>query len=70
MAGVHALIGDEGLGDLLELVGGSEDDAGKGSTTTRVVDDLLDYTSDVTMALSEVERAELGGGLSQAGVGG
>lgn len=70
MTSVHALIGDEGLGDLLELVGGSEDNTGEGSTTTRVVDDLLDYTSNVSMALGVIEGTELGGGLSQAGVGG
>ena len=34
LAGVHALVGDEGLGDLLELVGVTEDDLSEGSTTT------------------------------------
>ena len=34
LASVHALVGDEGLGDLLELVGVAEDNLGEGSTTT------------------------------------
>lgn len=70
LARVHTLVGDEGLCDLLELVGGSEDNSSEGSTTTRVVDYLLDDTSYVAMALSEIEGTELGRGLAQAGVGG
>lgn len=34
LAGVHALVGDEGLGDLLESVGVAEHDLGEGSTST------------------------------------
>lgn len=34
LAGVHAFVGDEGLGDLLVLVGVAEDDLGEGSTAT------------------------------------
>lgn len=34
LAGVHALVGNESLGDLLELVWVTEDDLGEGSTTT------------------------------------
>ena len=34
LTGVHALVGDEGLGDLLVLVGVAEDDLGERSTTT------------------------------------
>lgn len=33
LTSVHALVGDEGLGDLLELVGVAEDNTGEGSTT-------------------------------------
>lgn len=33
LAGVHALVGDEGLGDVLVLVGVAEGNAGKGSTS-------------------------------------
>jgi hypothetical protein len=36
---------------VLEPVGVAESDAGKGSTTTGVVDNLLDYTPDVSIAL-------------------
>jgi len=70
LAGVHALIGNEGLGVLLELVGVAEGDLGEGSTTARLVDDLLDHASDISMALGVVESPELGGSLAQAGVGG
>ena len=69
LAGVHALVGDEGLGVLLELVGVLEDDLGEGSATTGVVDDLLHDAAEVTMALGVVESAELGRGLVEAGVG-
>ena len=34
LAGVHALVGDEGLGVELVAVGVAEDDAGKGDTTS------------------------------------
>ena len=67
LAGVHALIGDEGLLVLLELVGVAEDDLGEGRTTAGVVDDVLDYAPYVTVSLSVVEGSELGGSLSQAG---
>jgi hypothetical protein len=70
LAGVHALVGDEGLGDLLELVGAAEGNLGEGSTSAGVVDDLLDDTANVAMTLGEVERSELGRGLAQVGVGG
>lgn len=33
LASVHALVGDEGLGNLLELVGVAEDNTGEGSAT-------------------------------------
>lgn len=70
LAGVHALVGNEGLALLLELVGGVEDNAGERSTTTGVVDDLLHNTTDVAVALGIVERSELRRGLVQPGVGG
>lgn len=69
LAGVHALVGDESLGDHLELVGVTELDLGEGSTTAGIVDDLLDDTTGVTVSLSEIEGPELGRGLVQAGVG-
>jgi len=66
LAGVHALVGDEGLGVELEAVGVTEDDLGQGSTTTGVVDDLLHDTANIAVSLSEVESAELGGGLVES----
>lgn len=69
LTGVHALVGDEDLGVELELVGVTEDDLGERRTTTGVVDDLLHNTTDITMSLGEVERSELGGTVSEAGVG-
>jgi hypothetical protein len=69
LAGVHAFVGDEGLGSLLESVGVAEDDLGERSTTTSIVDNLADYTSKVSVALGIVEVSELGGSLVQARVG-
>lgn len=70
LASVHALVGNEGLGLLLELVGGAEHDLGEGSTSAGVVDDLLHDTADVSMTLGVVEGSELGRSLAQVGVGG
>jgi hypothetical protein len=47
----------------------TEADLGQRSTTTGVVDDLLHHTANVSMSLSVVESAELGGGLVETGVG-
>lgn len=63
LASVHALVGDEGLGVVLESVGVTEDDLGEGSTAASIVDDLLHNTTDVAMSLGVVESSELGGGL-------
>lgn len=60
LAGVHAFVGNEGLGALLELVGRVENNTGERGTTTRVVDDLLHNTTDVSMSLRVIEAAELG----------
>ena len=54
---------------MLEAVRVAEDDLGERSTTSRVVDDLADDALDVSIALREVERAELGGTLAVGGVG-
>lgn len=68
LSGVHALVGDEGLGVELESVGVAENDLGQRRTTSRVVDDLLHNTTDVTMTLSVVESSELRRGFSESGV--
>ena len=69
LAGVHALVGNEGLGDHLELVGVTELDLGEGSTTAGIVDDLLDDTTGVSVTLGVVEGTELRGSLVETGVG-
>lgn len=69
LTSVHALVDDKGLGVELELIRITEDDLGKGSTTTGVVDDLLYDTADVSMSLGEIEGSELGDTVSEAGVG-
>lgn len=70
LAGVHALVGDEGLGDILVLVGAAEGDLGERSTTAGIVDDLLHDAANVAMSLGVVEGSELGRSLVEAGVGG
>lgn len=50
----------------LVAVGVAELDFGERSTTAGVVDDLLDYTANVAMALSEIVGAELRGGLVES----
>lgn len=47
LTSVHSLVGDEGLGVLLELVGVSEDDLSQRSTSAGVVDDLPHNTAKV-----------------------
>ncbi|KAI6766527.1 hypothetical protein HG531_011749 [Fusarium graminearum] len=79
LAGVHAFVGDEGLGNLLESVGVTEDDLGERGTTTyfrrifgelaSIVDDLADDTSKVAVALGIIEVSKLGRSLVQARVG-
>jgi len=56
--GVEALSRDEGLLTELVAVGVTENDAGKGSTTAGIMDDVLYNTPDVAIALCEVERAQ------------
>lgn len=68
LAGVHALVGDEGLGVQLEAVRVAEDDLGEGRAAAGVVDDVLHDPADVAMALGVVVGPELRGGLVQAGV--
>jgi len=69
LTGVHSLVGDEGLGVSLVSVWVAELDAGEWRTTTWVVDDLLHDSTEVSMALGEVEDSELSWVLVEAGVG-
>jgi hypothetical protein len=61
--------GDEGLGSLLVSVRVSEENGSQGSTSTGVVDDVLDDTSDVTVSLGEVQRPQSSRVLPVVGVG-
>jgi hypothetical protein len=61
--------GDESLGVLLVSVRVSEENGSQGSTSTSVVDDVLDDTPDVTVSLGEVQRPQLGRVLPVVGVG-
>ena len=70
LTSVKTLVGNEGLLTLLVLVRVTEDDLGEGSTTTGVVDDLLDDTTDVTVTLSVIEVSKLSSSLSQTGMRG
>ena len=68
LTGVHAFHGNHEFVVSLEAVGILERHAGKGSTTAGVMDDLLDHAFHVTLALSIVAGAELGGSLALRGV--
>ena len=63
LAGVHALVGDEGFGVQLVLVRVAEDDFGEGCAAAGIVDDLLDDTANVTVPLGVIVGPELGRGL-------
>jgi len=66
LSGVHALVRDESLGVQLVAVRVTELDFGERSTTAGIVDDILDYTANVAMALSEIVGTELRGGLVES----
>lgn len=70
LSGVHALVGDEGLGVKLEAVWVAENDLGERSTTSWVVDDILHDTTDVTVTLSIIEVTKCGWGNTETLVGG
>lgn len=70
LAGVEALNSDEELLLLRVLDRVAEFNLGKGSATTGIVHDLLDQATDVTLALSEIQSAELSSALTLGSVGG
>ncbi len=70
LASVDTLVGNESLLSDSVLVGVSEGNLGKRSTSTWVVDDQLDDTTDVAVTLSVVQGSQLGSTLSQPRVGG
>ena len=69
LTSVHSLGGNEQLLLQTMLVHIPELNNSEGSATTRIVDDLLDHTLDVSIALSKVERTELGRALPVLGMG-
>lgn len=69
LAGVHALVGNEGLGVELESVWVAEDNLCERRTTSGVVDDILHNAANVTMTLSIVEVSELSWRLVESRVG-
>jgi hypothetical protein len=68
LTSVHALSSDEELLVEAVLVGVLELNLSKGGTPARVVDDILDHTLDVALALGEIELTVLGGALPVEGV--
>lgn len=70
LPGVHALHRDDELVVALELVRVLELDLGERRAPSRLVDDVLDHTLDVPVALRVVQLAELHGPLAEARVGG
>jgi len=69
LTSVHALVRDEGLGVELEAVWISKLNLGQRSSSSWVMNDLLDYTSDVTMSLRIIEGTELRRRLVESCVG-
>jgi len=69
LTSVHSFNGQEMVVLKSVLIGVSEDDLSKGSSTTRVMDDLSDDTLDVTISFSEIENSESSGGDSVMLVG-
>jgi len=69
LTGVHALVGDEGLGVEFVSVWVTENDPGEWCTTSCIVNDLLHHSADVTVSLGIVVCSKLGRGLVETSVG-
>jgi len=69
LAGVHALGSHQQFLPDLISVGVPEVGDSQGCTTTRIVDNIFDYTLDVTMSLSVVDSSERGFPLAVFRVG-
>jgi len=65
----NAFRGNDELLSQLVAIRITEDQAGEGSATTGVMDDLFDLAADVTVALGIIGSAELGGALAMLGFG-
>jgi len=68
LASVHTLSGDEQLLISAVVVSIAELDLAEGSATTGVVNNVVDDTLDVSVALGEVDGAKLSGSLAVVGV--
>jgi len=66
---VHSLSGNESFLSQLVPVGVTENNTGKGSTTARVVNDVLYDTPDVTIAFSKVKSPKTGRVFVVVGMG-
>jgi len=69
LSGVHALSGDKELVVLSVLVAVVELDLGEGGTTSGVVDDVLNDSTDVSVPLGVVVDTKLGRTLTSTGMG-
>jgi hypothetical protein len=69
LAGIETFDGNKVFLDFGELVRMTESDTGKGGTTSRIVDDLLDNTLNVAMTFTVVIDTEGGGTLTVLVVG-
>jgi hypothetical protein len=68
LAGVHTLSGDEQFLVSAVMISIAELHLAKRSTTTGIVDNVIDDTLDVSVALSEVDGAKLSSSLAVVGV--
>lgn len=69
LSSVHTLGGNEGSSVPLVPIGITELNLGKGSTTTGIMDDLTDYSANVSVTLGKVEGTKLGGTLTVGNMG-
>ena len=69
LPGVHALVGDEGFCMKFEAIGIAELHFGQWCASARIVNDIFDNTSDVTVLFCEVKGSELRRSLVQASMG-
>lgn len=70
LAGVHALVGDEGLGMESESIGVTEDDLGQRGSSSTLVNDLRDNASHIARAFGIIEGSEFRWRFPETGVGG
>ncbi len=69
LTSVHTLSSDEEFLVDFVFVGVSEVNLSEGSTTTRIMQNFLHNTLDITLTLSEIDGTVFGGSHPRAGVG-